>query len=305
MHEKMREVKGNGGRFAYYTSAETAFRILDKKEVWMRSTSVMNDFMEVEYGLDCLRAAYNDDELHPKFKTAIDTCFSGLTAEIQDLFNGWIPHIREDTYITCISEHNIEEDAHGRLSMWRAYGGRSGVALIFNGEPMFGTSNALAAQSSPVGYLTREGMRAQFIKAISNITESTTFIQTLERENVKQIVFSMLRYAALCTKHPGFHEEKEWRIIASPKLYGEKLLESSIEVVRGIPQPIKKIKLKDHPDEGLVGLELPKLLDRVIIGPTEFPKEIKKAFTLMLEEAGVPDAGKKIIISDIPLRQMG
>src|ERR1700726_1359134 len=26
-------------------------------------------------------------------------------------------------------------------------------------------------------------------------------------------MFAALRYAVLCTKHPGFHEEREWRLI--------------------------------------------------------------------------------------------
>jgi len=52
----------------------------------------------------------------------------------------------------------------------------------------------------------------------------------------------------------------------------------------------------------LVGLALPDLLNRIIIGPCEFPQVILTAFHRLLDDAGVPDPGKKIVVSDIPLR---
>jgi hypothetical protein len=42
-------------------------------------------------------------------------------------------------------------------------------------------------------------------------------------------------------------------------------------------------------------------LDRIIIGPTEFPHVSFKAFVDVLEELGVVDASKKVVVSDIPL----
>ena len=42
--------------------------------------------------------------------------------------------------------------------------------------------------------------------------------QSLGRETVSASAFNMLRFAVLCTKHPGFLEEREWRIIASPRM---------------------------------------------------------------------------------------
>ena len=40
-----------------------------------------------------------------------------------------------DTYLTSISEHRNKEDTFGRLSMWRAYGETTGVALVMNNSP--------------------------------------------------------------------------------------------------------------------------------------------------------------------------
>jgi hypothetical protein len=51
----------NKTRFVYYTRAETATSILKHAEIWMRKSMCMNDFMEVQHGLQCLYATYRSD----------------------------------------------------------------------------------------------------------------------------------------------------------------------------------------------------------------------------------------------------
>lgn len=304
MAQRTRDVIAAGGRFVYYTTADTAARILGNRQVWMRSTTAMNDYMEVEHGFDCLNAAYKakPGEI---FNRALDACFPGLAAELLELFNGWLPGIRQDTYMLCVSEHLPEEDRHGRLSMWRAYGGQAGIALVLNGGVMFRESHALGAYSSPVAYLTPDSFAADFARIADTITAEADYIRTLDRETIKNHAFNMLRFAVLCTKHPGFHEEREWRVVASPAMYPSELLSASVEVVRGIPQTVLKINLQNHPDQGLTGLALPELLNRIIIGPCEFPLVVLKAFHQLLTAAGVSEPGSKIFVSDIPLRHLG
>jgi hypothetical protein len=64
-----------------------------------------------------------------------------------------------------------------------------------------------------------------------------------------------------------------------------------------------KIPLSDVPNEGLTGLEIPSLVDRIIIGPTEYPNVIREAFTTELTRAGMNDTAQRIVVSDIPLRR--
>ena len=304
MEQRTRDVLAAGGRFAYYTTADTATRLLRGRQVWMRSTTAMNDYMEVDHGFECLRAAYNN-EPGKAFNSALDTCFPGLPDEVRELFNGWLPQIRYDTYITCVSEHLPAEDRHGRLSMWRAYGGQTGVAIVLNGGVMFGASDALGAYSSPVAYKTPGEFASDFAAIADRIGAAAGYVRTVDRNTVKNFAFSMLRFAVLCTKHPGFHEEREWRVVATPAMHPSPLVKSEVEVVRGIPQVVLKIDLQNHPDQGLVGLALPELLERIIIGPCEFPLVILRAFHQLLREAGIQDAEQKVIVSDIPLRHLG
>jgi hypothetical protein len=69
-----------------------------------------------------------------------------------------------------------------------------------------------------------------------------------------------------------------------------------------VPQPIYKIPLKDIPEIGFFG-SIPSLINRVIIGPTEYPLALSEAFVQLLEEAGVQEAASKVCVSDIPLRK--
>jgi DUF2971 family protein len=302
VERKTREVLSNGGRFVYYTSAETATSILFNKQIWLRNTTAMNDYLEVEHGFECLNASYKAAPGNA-FNAALNACFPGLAEEVRDFFNGWLPSIRQDTFISCVSEHLPDEDQHGRLSMWRAYGGQAGVALVINGAVMFSKSGALNIFSSPVAYLSPDAFAAQLDHIVKNMESDLDFIKSLGKESVMQIVFNMLRFAVLCTKHPGFHEEREWRNIASPKMHPTDHATLEVEIIRGTPQPVLKLGLQNHPEKGLVGLAIPDLLDRIIIGPCEFPQVICSAFLKLLIDAGVQEPGKKIIVSDIPLRQ--
>jgi hypothetical protein len=170
---------------------------------------------------------------------------------------------------------------------------------------MFGESDALGAYSSPVAYLSPDAFAADFVRIAESIAAEADYIRTLGRDTIKTYAFNMLRFAVLCTKHPGFHEEREWRVVASPAMHPSELLKSSVEVVRGMPQMVLKIDLQNHPDQGLVGLALPELLNRIIIGPCEFPLVILKAFRQLLSDAGIPAPETKILVSDIPLRHLG
>ncbi|UPK31245.1 hypothetical protein [Bradyrhizobium sp. 195] len=56
----------------YYTSADTAMRILRNGEIWMRKSHLMNDFREIEHGFECLRGEYS------KSKPSMDALFDGM-----------------------------------------------------------------------------------------------------------------------------------------------------------------------------------------------------------------------------------
>jgi hypothetical protein len=252
-------------RFVHYTSAETALKMFRNREVWMRKSSCMNDFMEIQHGFACLRETTNAHAAD--LKRIFDGAFPGFIGKLEPLFNSWLPALRNDTYIACLSEHDVAEDELGRLSMWRAYGGSAGVAVVLNGAPFIRPSDALKAYTNPVAYLGLDGFDREFKRFLEGVEANAPFVKALGEQFVYARVFDVFRSAVLCTKHPGFHEEREWRVIYSPSYAKSNRIKTEIESINGTPQPICKIPLANVPEEGLTGIELPELVERVIIGP--------------------------------------
>src|SRR5690606_23126401 len=126
--------------------------------------------------------------------------------------------LENGTYLTCLSEHEPEEDNLGRLSMWRAYGGRSGVALVLNRTPFEADTDVLKAYSAPVFYGDVRMVEAHFDRTGRDFLRHATIFSAVPREAVIGSMFLMLRFTTLCTKHPAFAEEREWRVIYSPSL---------------------------------------------------------------------------------------
>ena len=294
--------RDNGTRFVHYTDANAAMKILQSRELWMRKSSCMNDFMEIEHGLECLTKTYNG-KVGDKFKAALEGIFKGVYLEVEELFRGWALAIRTDTYFTCVSEHLDEEDSIGRLSMWRAYGEATGVALVINNTAFLSESNALKVTSSPVAYLSDAKFEQKFEEIADGIGEHSEFLRAQDRTTIRDYVFHMFRFAALCTKHPGFKEELEWRVVYTPTLDRSDRLIKDIQVIGGTPQPIYKIPLRNVIEEDFRGAEIPELIDRIIIGPTRYPLAAYEAFVQLLGEAGVEDPQNRVFVSNIPLRR--
>jgi hypothetical protein len=65
---------------------------------------------------------------------------------------------------------------------------------------------------------------------------------------------------------------------------------------------VLKLTLQDMSKEGLDGLSLPELLDRVIIGPCIHPDVVFDSLCHLMTEAGILDAKSRISFSNVPLR---
>jgi len=299
--KKASDVKNKKTRFVHYTTAAAAREIISKRQVWMRNTSCMNDYSEVLHGLNLIDEL-EKSEVGKEFYSTLETIRTGITKEVRKRFRSLTPRFLEGTYIASVSIHKKEENEHGRLSMWRAYGESAGIALVIKSDIFFNTSSIIGAYANPVSYVSDEKISNYFHEIIENINNNKDFLAKQDTETLVSQAFFTFKLLALCSKHPGFDEEKEWRIIYTPGLENSKRMESEIVEVRGIPQTVYKIPLENVPDEGLEGIEIPELLDRIIIGPTQYPIAMKDAFVKLLGEVGVQNPDSKVIVSDIPLR---
>jgi hypothetical protein len=297
-------------QFVHYTSAEAALSIINTKRMWMRNTSCMSDYREVQHGFDILQKYFLDKERAAKFTAALDACAPGVAQEAIKIFDQWWTHpavsTRFNTYITSLSMHWAHENQHGRLSMWRAFGAQSTprVAVVFS-LPKFTAvqaADALNLLFSPVAYLPEKHVHKVIEEVISNVHENCDFLQSVDRTTVLNAVFNMFIAGVTCLKHEGFHEEREWRAIYSPKRNPSSLMDFAVEVVGGVPQPVYKIPLDATVNPALATLDFARIFDRIIIGPSPYPWPMFQAFVEALTKSGVSDAAQRVSLSLIPIR---
>jgi hypothetical protein len=219
------------------------------------------------------------------------------------LFDGWFRDTSLNTYISSISEHMPSEDSHGRLSMWRAFGGNTArVAFVLKVPYQSGISEVLPIMFSPVGYLSTEGVHGVLREVIENINNERAFLQSIERPHLVGMVFTMLLAAVTCLKHEGFEEEREWRVIYSPKRQPSPLMKSVITEISGVPQPVYLLPLDGSISPALADIDFATMFDRLIIGPSPYPWPMYESFSEALSKAGVENAGERVFISGIPIR---
>ncbi|WP_156317350.1 DUF2971 domain-containing protein [Cypionkella psychrotolerans] len=285
-------------RFVYYTSADTAIKIIRNQELWFRNASVMNDYSEILYGLNLIVAVFNGPE-GARFREAVDDIFPDTIKQADELLSGWRHDWQFETYIACVSVHDPKEDKRGRLSMWRAYGD---TALVVNNTPMIAITDLLAVFSIPVLYLSEEGLTEHLSQITNAILINRRYLLGLGQQTLVAYIHDMLFRFAIATKHPGFEEEKEWRLYYRPTERTSPSMTAETVVMGNVPQLVYKLRLADEPENGLHGADIPSLIDRIIIGPTQFPYVTYKAFVGVLEGLGVEGAAEKVVVSDIPLR---
>ena len=299
------------GRFVHYTSAESALKIIQSKCLWMRNAKCMNDYSELLYGYHLLGRFFNERGPGNEFIKTVDNHKNGISKAAIIQYHDWWNGIQTNTFISAISEHDPAEDFHGRLSMWRAYGQNSAKAAIVFNLP-FDNPNFLKGSNlilRPAAYFSEKELSDEIIQVITNIKNNAELISSWGMEIFQACVFLLLLLNTICLKHKGFLEEREWRVIHLPRHMANlpkhiipKTIESKIEIVNGVPQNIYQMPLEEKAADSKVGTELNQVIDKVIIGPTQYPYPIFDAFVSELQKYGIKDAASRVIVSGIPLR---
>lgn len=316
---EMVRVREKQRRFVHYTSADTGLKILRSERMLLRNSTLMNDFSEIRHGWDCLLHAYNGP-LGTRLQNALRIVQPDLPEILHDNFNGQIMDVMNETYLMSVSEHgdpnadkrgDEHEDAFGRLSMWRAYAPKDGVAFVLNHDPFLCESNALRAFTSPVVYALPEDFQPAFEELVTAVESNIHQLADLGGQYVHDTLINAFRFAVQSTKHPSFKEEREWRVIYSPSLLSKEgaLTERQLERVPteivslgGVPQRIFAIPFVDYPEEGFRGATPAALINRVLIGPSQDSYAIRQAFIGELMRLNVPDAASNVVITGVPLR---
>lgn len=227
-------------KLVHYTSAAIALSILKNKEIWMRNTCCMNAFSEVRYGIELFTRFRQMTEEYDLVKKAWGKkagVFEEAFSSAIEAFDEW----SNSTYICRFSEHETEEDQLGRLLMWRGYGTDCGVAMVLRPKSFVAQNNDFQIYTTPVEYLTKEEFETCLLKFGRRVEAAKSFIEELPDRYIEKWTADMIKTAVVSIKHPGFKEEKEWRIIADMNsCQGLKL---DTIAVNGISQLVMKLPL--------------------------------------------------------------
>jgi hypothetical protein len=289
---------------AHYTSIAVLEAILRNNELWLSNPLFMNDLEEVRFGIHAgaglffesseIESACRSKQRFDLLKSAFNYYFNKFDSE----------HVL-DTYVFCLSKHE-KDNTDGLLSMWRGYGGNGiGAAIVFD------TAKIDAREESPlivanVHYGTVEA-RLNWLRQ-----RITQFAEILTKSDIPDdklsigsyYFFERLKLFAIFTKHGGFKEENEWRMVYMPDRDQAKVFKKMFSYWVGPRGVEPKLKLKIQAILGLpeTDLSLSQVVQRIILGPSLSSPLARNSILNMLDTLGRPDLKDRIVSSTIPLR---
>lgn len=291
-------------KLVHYTSAEKALLIADSRVLWLRSAKDMNDYSEVKHGAEAVLSAFNG-EPGRVFRNALAEISAETLERLDSMLEGLIPNLRDNAFISCLSEHGsdfVNEDKYGRLSMWRTYGKPSGVAVVIDMSPMRAVTDHFDTYAYPVSYIEKEEIGERLMSIARGIERETHFLRALPIEFLQWAIQLALTYLCVGTKHPGFSEEREWRICHVRTQGLSSVLERKQAVLGCSRQPqwVYEFPLDTNPP-GLSGFGLQDVIKRVIIGPSRNPEITREIVIAKMTDLGIVDAESRVVISGIPV----
>lgn len=294
-------------RFVHYTSSEAASKIIlgdesGSRSIWLRNSRVMNDFTEVEWGQTCLSDVLRNWRLLGRFKRALEQIHPSLFETISKSLINEQRTLGDSTFLLSLSLHNQQESLTGKLSMWRAYGVPDNVCLVFNTSQFMRHQTAYELVLSPVMYGGSNEFSLEFEGVIQRLEQNVALFRMINPTQTFINLKRALDFAVLSTKHPGFHEESEWRLIHQHSELRPDPPALNVEF-DGAKQIVHRIPFHNRPEVDLWGLELTEILERVIIGPTSDVHGTIERFVGLLRSGGVSSPEERVVFCGIPLRR--
>ena len=299
-YQRVQNLKENDLKLTHYTSASVALSIIDKKEIWLNNVGNMNDYSEIGIGIGLLAKTFNELDAGLALKNIIKAIDPVIGEDLVYNYNKVHNNLYR-TYVFCLTEEKAG-DKYGRLSMWRAYAPKNGVALILNTDPFIKESSRTRAFTIPMFYYDIDEFAEKFKVLTDNLKLHMNELQIIDKFEILKFLHNKFLVTVLSLKHKGFEEEKEWRILYNDKIYpSDGVVEERIEIIKGMPRIIKVINFEKLNEFGY-STKLNDILYKIIIGPSDNPIQLQEIFIKKLTENGVVDAEKKVVISEIPIR---
>jgi hypothetical protein len=176
----------------------------------------MNDLEELRFGM------FQGIQHFPIFAQAV-AITPARTQLLLNAFMHYVGHMNEktlvDTYVLCLCEHS-PDNLDGTLSMWRSYASQGhGVAIVFNTRNIpdppqvpLRIARVIYGSANERIQLLRKGLDEWAkITIAANFPDNQLYLAAYG-------AFTFIKSFALMTKHAGFIEEAEWRVIYVPEV---------------------------------------------------------------------------------------
>ena len=299
-----------GHLLAHYTSVSNLESILRQQQIWFSNPLYLNDYEELRFGLNEGREIFlYDENFQGRIKSAVrnDENYERLRFYFNDLFDQFERNHALDTFVLSFCLHE-RSDYDGKLSMWRGYGASgNGACLVFD------SGKLSAVDESPLVF-----GRVNYSSTADRIEQLKKFVVVLceEFENTNEIdsvlyqgayyYFERLKIFGLFSKHIGFKEEDEFRLIYLPERDDKSKLSDHIGYHVSPIGLQPKLKLPIMPIEGVTptDLDFATLIDRIILGPSTSSILAQNMFQRMLKKLNLESLSKKLCASTIPFRQL-
>ncbi len=308
LYQRVRTITSPEARYlAHYTSVQVIEQIFKNREVWLSNPLYMNDLEEMRAGI-ALAA-----ELFPAHAQIAGGTPARATVLLQ-AFNHYLAYLQNenaiDTYIFCLCAQE-PGDCDGLLSMWREYGSKgNGAAIVFDVQRVnFQPDSPLLI--AEVTYANAQERRQQLTDHLAAWSQLALNLQDNHLHLAAYAAYLFVKLIALTTKHRGFHEEREVRVIYYPERDPRGYLIPNLSYHVGTRGVEPKLKYRfgvnlpatiGGPAEVITTGSFSDLVALILLGPTVSSPLAKASFIRMLKSNELGEFEDRVYSSSIPLR---
>lgn len=279
---------------AHYSSIENIINIVKSEQIWMSHPLFMNDWHELDAGINAVGSALLEVTGNPR-----------MLFEYRMAVDGFKALYKLDTYVCCFIKH--ESNVDGKLSMWRGYGDNGrGACIVFNNEFRGETTDESILFLCRVQYksnIDRYNIAKDIVQTWIDCKNDPNIDNKYRGREYDYLLDRAIIYA-LTTKHEGFSEEDEIRLIylkfrdhrgILSKYYDYHIGSRGVEVKLKLP-------LNPRPEDPHKDWSFQKIVDSVIIGPASSSDLAKGCLCRAFEKIGKQWLVERVHTSGIPFR---
>jgi hypothetical protein len=264
----------------HYTDLDSLSGIFQTRTLWLSKISTMNDTSEIALAVHHFKRRV--DEVVKECEREEAVFLQHVAAQLEGFRRTNI----------CVASFCEEED---QLNQWRSYGadGR-GIALGFKSARLQKLASDHGLRLVPCVYEPRmhERIIEDLLTMLREAYRSDTPGDDGARDRLVERFNGMFLMAAPIIKDHHFAQEREWRLVSTPRPITDPRITASLS---GKKASVKFVLPLAPDDESH-----PEIFSSLIIGPTLDPESVADAIEVLADRKGfrLP----KVHISDIPYR---